>query len=826
MPEYKDNLDHILLPNWGQTEGYKFPRRVSVEVRIPPRQRAQHAAHLKGQIDNIKTAMSQMQARPDAEQYPQSVILEFHGESQYDLATKSLEIPTQGLTLLNVREDEASHKLYATVRVEDEKALKKLENKIEAYSTQNTPGTARNPQGNPKNKTLVETISSISLARLQAFWTDRVDLFPQDASQKIWWEIWLLDEQSAVAKLRIIVEFLRLKASDRELRLVERMVVLVEASATELERLLERCHEVSEVRRAIEIAPFLSLQSDIMHEQLEQLAANVTGSNLSKVFITILDTGVNPGHTLLSPFIESDDLLTCNPAWNTNDHHGHGTEMAGISLYGDLTPLISSHQPVNIQHALESVKILPPQGQTPTPPDLYGAVTIQAATVANDNDDDRLRIFCMPVTDHLTIDRGKPSSWSAAVDEICFGKHTRKRQLFFISAGNKQQPGRNYIDENLLESIHDPGQAWNALTIGAYTEKQTIIEPVFSGWQPVAPEGGLCPSSTTSNVWISSWPIKPEIVFEGGNMAGTTGSNPDFDSGLSLITTGHQPTRLLTETGETSAAVAQAGRFAAMLQAANPNMWPETVRALMVHSASWTPAMLAVCPGFPHDCPKTGANSLRSLIRTFGYGVPNLKRARYSATDALTMIIEQEFEPYIETNDGKQSRQINYHNLPWPLQTLQDMGNENVQFRATLSYFIEPNPARRDRQPKHLYRSFGLRFAVKSPLETERNFKTRLNGAREDVEVPEYASDANHWLIGDQRWSGSIHSDIWMGTAAQLAECGLMAVYPVNGWWKDKFDRILEEHRRIRYSLVLSIQTPRQDVDIYTPVLNMVELVT
>ncbi len=824
MAEHKDNLDHILLPNWGETEGYKFPRRINNRIRTPPRQRGQHAAHLKAQLDMVKMAMRQIQARPDAAQYPRSVVLEFQGESQFELATKSLETPTQGLTLLNVREDEDSHTLYATVRVEDERALEKLERKIDAYRTQNTKATKNNPQGNPKNMPLVESISNINLARLRAFWTDKDDIFPQDVNQKIWWELWLVDEARTIPKLRAIVGLLNLAASDKELRFVERVIVLVEASAAELERLLERCHEIAEVRRAIEIAPFFSLQSDIIHDQLQQLTANVTLENQNNVFITLLDTGVNRGHNLLSPFIEAADLLTCDPTWNTNDHRGHGTEMAGISLYGDLTPLLSSPQPTTIYHALESVKILPPS-DPPTPPDLYGAITIQAAMIADNHDNNRRRMFCMPVTDHLTIDRGKPSSWSAAVDEICYGKYTGKRQLFFISAGNKQQPGRNYIDDNLLESIHDPGQAWNALTVGAYTEKQTITAPAFAGWSPVAAEGGLCPSSTTSNIWIHSWPIKPEIVFEGGNMACINGSDPDFDSGLSLITTGHQSTRPLTETGETSAAVAQAGRFAAMLQAANPTMWPETVRALMVHSASWTPTMLEICPGFP-KAPKKGNNSIRTLVRTYGYGIPSLQRARYSATDALTMIIEQEFEPYIEDDDGKQSRQINYYNLPWPLQALQDMGNENVRFRVTLSYFVEPNPARRDKQPKHRYRSFGLRFAVKAPLESDNNFKTRLNGMREDGEIAESASDAEHWLIGDQRWSGSIHSDIWTGTAAQLADCGLMAVYPVNGWWKDKFDRIQTNHRRIRYSLILSIQTPRQDIDIYTPVLNQIEIIT
>jgi hypothetical protein len=822
MPDYRNDLEHILLPNSGQAEEYKFPYAVKNEIRIPPRQRAQHAGHLQSQISAIKLTMEQVQARPDAAQYPHSVVLEFQGESQYDLATKSLETPTQGLTLLNVREDETSHKLYATVRVEDDRALATLERKIEAYRTSDTR------TGKPKNRPLVETVSDISLARIQAFWTDRDDLFPTNEQQKIWWEIWLLDEPQAPQTLRAIAGAFGLQASDRELFLVERVVVLLEASAAELEHVLQRCHVVSEIRRAIELAPFFGLRSNFLSGQLDHLVQNVTGSNPSNIFITVLDTGVNRGHALLSPFIGSTDLLTCNAAWQTNDHHGHGTGVAGLSLYGDLSPLLSNPQPVVVGYCLESVKILPPNGQGQTPPDLYGAVTIQAATLANSRDEDRRRIFCMTVTDRMTIDRGKPSSWSAALDEISFGKHTGKRQLFFISGGNMEQPGTNYMNDNIAESIHDPGQAWNAVTVGAYTEKMTITETGFADWQPLAQDGGLCPSSTTSNVWANTWPLKPEVVFEGGNMAiPPDGSSPNFDAGLSLITTGHRTLQQLDYFGETSAATAQAARFAALLQDGNPDMWPETVRALMVHSTSWTQAMLDICPGFPHDCSKTGVNSIRSLIRTYGYGVPNLQKALHSATDCLTLVVEQDFEPYIEDDEGNQARQINYHALPWPLGVLQDMGGETVRLRVTLSYFIEPNPARRDRQPKHLYRSFGLRFAVKSPLETEPNFKRRLNGVREDGEVPEYASDVEHWIIGARtRDAGSLHSDIWTGTAAQLAECGLLAVYPVNGWWKDKFDRLPEDHRRIRYSLIVSIETPRQDVDIYTPVFNEINGIT
>jgi hypothetical protein len=36
---------------------------------------------------------------------------------------------------------------------------------------------------------------------------------------------------------------------------------------------------------------------------------------------------------------------------------------------------------------------------------------------------------------------------------------------------------------------------------------------------PIALEGGLSPFTTTSRTWDAAWPLKPEIVLEGGNAA-------------------------------------------------------------------------------------------------------------------------------------------------------------------------------------------------------------------------------------------------------------------------------------------------------------------
>jgi subtilisin family serine protease len=58
--------------------------------------------------------------------------------------------------------------------------------------------------------------------------------------------------------------------------------------------------------------------------------------------VCILDTGVNRAHPLLAPVFEAEDLHTIDPDWGSDDHHGHGTEMAGLAVFGDLTPILSS----------------------------------------------------------------------------------------------------------------------------------------------------------------------------------------------------------------------------------------------------------------------------------------------------------------------------------------------------------------------------------------------------------------------------------------------------------------------------------------------------
>jgi hypothetical protein len=367
--------------------------------------------------------------------------------------------------------------------------------------------------------------------------------------------------------------------------------------------------------------------------------------------VCLLDTGVDRNHPLLEFALSASDTQAVDPSWGVNDHDSerHGTGMAGIGLYGSLVGVLQAAGPVSVVHRLESVKVLPPQGNND--PDLHGDITQQAIAIAETAAPDRKRVGCLTVTAD-SRDGGLPSSWSGAVDQLCAGGPiVGEPKLICIAAGNLRDeiaaPGFQYpVVEGEKAGIEDPGQAWNALTVGAYTELVQIQQPDFADYEPIARAGDIAPTSRTSLAWPEEsrkgWPVKPDIVMEGGNWAQTPSGTRDTPDDLGLLTTILHPSgRLFTITRDTSPATAAAARFAALIWCQYPNLRAETVRGLVVHSARWTPAMHE---RFPGDAKAT----VQARLRCYGYGVPDLQRALYSLQNRATLIYEGRVVPLQE----------------------------------------------------------------------------------------------------------------------------------------------------------------------------------
>ena len=823
MDENNKKRRHLYLGCTGKAESYTSTAGPPNSPFIPPQVRQQHGRALMAQLRQI--ASDQQRLSHEASAYDLDSLIgiqiEFTSFPGIELAVESLADARGGIELTNVRQ--SGNTILATVFVPDGK-LTRFESKLTDYLARKT-----DKDGKPRdNRALIDAIASFRSAALEALWTDAADQFPRDDQEAFWWEVWLPvrdARQAVIHDFRRLTSILEVRVSDQVLEFPERSVLLAQGSRGQFERsgLLLNC--ISELRRAKETAAFFDELTPREHpEWADNLLSRLDGPDEDGPCICILDTGANNGNPLIRPFLDDADQFSVDADWTGSDDDGHGTGMAGLAVWGDLVhPLESDHR-VRVAHRLESVKVLRRPGDNQGKH--HGILTADAVSLAEIAAPFRKRVFALALSTTDTRDRGRPSAWSAALDSLAadaLGENAFPR-LFTVAGGNTGDALTalsEYPNYNFEQEIHDPGQSWNALTVGAFTEKAIITEPECAAYQPLAPEGGLSPYSTTSVNWERAMPLKPEVVFEGGNVGLDSSSCAAIPS-LNLLTTYHRPLdRLFTTFGATSAATALASRFAAEIRAEYPDLWPETVRALMVHSADWTPQM---CEQFAYgDTPRKQA---QHRVRCVGFGVPDIDRALWSASNSLALIVEDQLQPFEKGTKGSiGTRDMHLHGLPWPKESLQALGETEVELVVTLSYFIEPNPSSRNVAGKYSYASHQLRFDVKRPLESLDAFRRRINREARDAETGTTAGPGDAgWLLGHQfRHKGSIHKDVWKGKAADLAERAQIAVYPAMGWWRTRTG-LQRYDKTARYALVISIRVPDVDVDIYNEVATKIQV--
>lgn len=743
------------------------------------------------------------------------VYIEFAGEPGFDLLVNRLENRQSGIRLLNVREEGEGDRrpLSATVYIPHDKRSHFLR-KIEQYAQEETE------TGKPKNQPLVDSISHIREATLSSFWQRKeFTLVPEQGP--IWVEVWLLGEtEEVIGRFTSITAEIGIELAEGILSFPERTVLLVNADRDRLIRLIASSDDIAEFRIAKKLAGyFVELENADQADIVQELLNRCTFEDRDGVSVCILDTGVNNGNPLLQPILRDEDRSTVIADWPSTDDPGqpHGTLMAGTAGYGNLLDHLNSKQTVHIRHRLESIRILPPYPFT-NRKELWGYRIIQAASIADIKAPHRKRVFCLAVTSQESADRGHPSSWSAAIDKLTSGQDDGVKRLFVVAAGNAEPTAwRDYPNGNLLEEIHDPAQSWNSVIVGAFTELAEIRDSTLAGFRPLAPFQGLSPNSTTSITWPNTkWPIKPDVVLEGGNVAaGPNDSRLDHED-LQLISTYHDPqVAHFAPFKQTSAAAALAAEMAAKIRTEYPHAWPETVRGLMIHSAEWTNEMkrqfLNTESPSKHD--------IGALLRTCGYGVPEVDQALSSAANSLTLVSEAEIQPFDKKGGRLITRDMHLYDLPWPREILLDLADTEVRMRITLFYFVEPGPGEVGWGDRYRYPSHGLRFDINGPLESEEELVHRINRqVRAEDELIETAGPGKHWTIGpNNRKLGSVHSDTWTGTAADLAQSNRIAVYPTTGWWRTR-PHLNCWNKRTRYSLIVSIQTPEIENDIFLAV--------
>lgn len=790
----KLDLQPLMLPFSGFGGG-PAPRPIP---RV--RDRRQHARHL---VDNLDAILAGKRDVGD-EDVPEKDA-GFHLTA---LARTTVGVQATGRVaeVVSVKGDGRGQRVNLFVRAGQVETLRR---RLDAYGGYDERVAGRRPDNFP----LFESAGRLVASQLEDLWTDAAEAFPVDGSEPVRWEVWVRPD--AAQRVRSFAGRHGVECEPGQADFPTVSVLRVRAKAEDLSRFVDVTNAVFELRACSSLTlQILDLRVAAQRRLSADVVARIVAPPIDAPRVCILDTGVLWTHPLLAPAISQADCHTLNDAWDAAGWNSHGTRVAGLALYDDLGAVLDAGGAVRLATRLESVVVLRPDGAPASLQEALGEVVAAVGLV--EGRQSARRVFCLAASDYRGPNDGSPTKLSGSVDQLAWGLNGGRR-LFCVAAGNLLDDpllASGYSGRNEATGIGSPGQALNAITIGGCT----FLDEHPHGGRLLCPAGDLSASARTSRAWSVRRATKPDLVYEAGNrgLSGAGGETAcEALAELDRLTTNGDPRFLFGTLGETSAATAAVAGMAGRLMSLYPGYWPETIRALLVHSASWTPAMVDRGRGLR----KEDANEY--LLSMFGWGVPDEGEAARSASDRLTLVAEGSLIPFKVDGTKVVMNECAYHPLPWPRIALQALGGTDAELRVTLSYFVQPDMRAPAARRYSDYPSHRLAFDLKGPDDDDLDAVRRGNKAMRGVRAakPPTRTERN-WRIGSRlRERGTIHHDAWFGSAEDLARQDAVRISPHGGWWRSS-----PEYAGVpvRYALVVSVRTPPASQDVYQEALAAV----
>jgi len=555
MAENIRSLPHILIPaKYTSSTDYSSPiGGGSRKSDLAPRDPQEHGQKLLSRLKDISKII-------ESKDFPGVASVKFIGEAGKDFLYEHLTNNTLGLELLSIKETKENNgiKIIANVQFSNKEAFEDLQTSLNEYISNGLKMKTR--------KDLIESTSDISTPDFEGFFTDHASFMPSDL-EIIWWEIWLNGNIENVEKnFMDIIKKSGIYFNKKSFVLEDRILVLVKSDKENLSKFIkDNPYYIAEIRRTKNMtsrqSDILSMSIEDQHKLKDNILSKITFDD-NNTSIVILDSGINQGHPLIEPFLREQDNHSYKKEWGTFDSSSHGTAMSSLALYGNLSDMPEDGKEMNIRSTLKGVKILPPLGRNED--EMYAVITEEAFNLTNK--DGKNNVYVMAITNDDCKHNGRPTSWSAAIDKIAFYNGA----LFLISTGNFDEilNNENYWDNQKISCIEDPGQSWNAISVGAYTEIANADLLRQDGCYPFRNKGELSPYSRTSTEFDKQWPIKPEVLFEGGNKLVHSDNRVYQTEDLSLVSCEADfRQRLFSSFHATSAATALAGNFASELMA-------------------------------------------------------------------------------------------------------------------------------------------------------------------------------------------------------------------------------------------------------------------
>ena len=518
--------------------------------------------------------------------------------------------------------------------------------------------------------------------------------------------------------------------------------------------------------------------------------------------VCIIDSGIQEGHRLLQPAIDTANSRSFLPGLDVADRvspDGHGTPVAGAVLYRDFAPGNQSSEAVCW---IQNARLL--NDQKSIPQDIYPPLALREIITHYRNGNRQTRIFNHSIAANGSCRLVRMSTWGAEIDLLSHELDV----LVIQAAGNipgrtnsAQRPGiienmtagRPYPDylREASSRVSNPGQSLQAITVGSIG-----LATVNDGNR--ATIGGEARASAFSRSGWGLWEtFKPEVVEIGGdylidaslcNLSTTEAGCPELVR-CTFSTPGAATTRSLIGT---SFAAPRVAGIAAALQRILPDQPTLLYRALIIQSARWPGWMESLQP-----------DEQVKWMQSLGFGIPDLARAIENTDRRVTLVTEgyqvaHALEAVIYTVE-----------IPAELRS---PGSEfDVRVEITLSYSSRP---RRTRSSRKGYQEVWLDWIASKKGESLDDFKARAIkgfGEAEDSDTVDWMlHERKDWgiLRGIHRQASTVQKDWVVVKAHELPETLAVAVRGHNGWSKDP-------NSTAKFALAVTIEAEACPVPIY-----------
>ncbi|EKO3914041.1 S8 family peptidase [Vibrio metschnikovii] len=668
---------------------------------------------------------------------------------------------------------------------------------------------------NITRKQLLEALTSIEAwdAEDRKSWAIKHNGFPDEDSFLLDVELWPFDMTGSPSRKKLVTDFERwltqnnIEKKDR-VNLDSLLMYRLHVRREETELLLNHIDV-----RLVDLPPKTGIGYHSINRDIDTLPGSLISPAKNAPKICILDSGINTNHPLLKDSVaESASFVSGEDEF---DSAGHGTQVAGIALYGDVEECNRANywQP---EFWIYNGKILNKDCE-------FDTKTIESTLVDAVEYFVELgcRIFNLSIGNENSPYDGKHIRGIAYTLDVLSRKHDI---LFVVSVGNfrgSQEPlvpiesWRDEYPDYLLgehNNIIDPATALNVLTVGSLAKhdktKSEILRP--DEIDHLAAANLNQPSPFTRHGPTIKGAIKPELVAYGGNFAspmrfeGKQWQVRSDEPGIMSLNSNFVGNTLFSVCHGTSFSAPYITHLAGRLLTNYPDASSNLLRAILVNNAN-----------MPDECLSTFTEQQsKEYSHNHSNRTPDVEIAGYGVVNEENLYRSDESSVLLMAEDSIANDSYMFYELPLPKVFLR--GNRSYrELKVSLSYTPAVRTTRLD------YRATKIVFTLVKGNSLDEVQKHFNKDKQKDVNRLKESSSTNRRITSALRNKGTVQCSSWSFKQLSPRYKWFVVVTRQDSFgWGDNMSNLEED-----YALVVTVtDKENQQAELYSQISEIIQL--